>query len=795
MDNSEIHEKWTRKSRAGVYEPVRLPGDPAPAAAPAPAATPAPHPLHESVPVQPVAPAPRLGPHQPAQSLAAPVRSVRTLSPAPPAARALSPAPPAAAHPPRGMSPGRFISSVTPSSGGTGSSSSSWLRGLGQGPKPVNMITTLSSSNPTAGGSGIVAATALPAGAQHPPRPSTYKLPAYDGDALQVLMQRELLLAIPGISRPVAHAMMQQLRDAVPDKAERLNKVTARHLCTAVLLASRLLQDNRRSLAVTTIQSLVRGRRVRAKLRNTPMLRNQAIANLVRHERQYVNHLDTCLNVFVKPLRAAATSKSVILTPQDIKHIFGEYEKIYEVHKGLLEKFEEMMKPWPFITNKVGSILAQHISQFSVYQDYVTNFDFALKTLDTCHTNNDRFSLFVENAELSLKGGMSMQAFLSIPLNQINQYELLLLKIEEKTDQSRVEAGEMQDLLQMLTVMKQTADNVRTCLGESGDRAEVLSVLRRLTNTEEIEPHLSKFKKLLKEGDVTAIEGKKGDGRRLIMFPGVLISAKLSGKDQQGHTLYRFRSLLFLDNLVSAREIPDVHGFSQVIELNFDLNPVLFSTHSELEKKNWLLLFNKFLEEKRLARVFGVPLDILCQQTEIPAIFSRCVAFIQEKGMKNEGIFRLSGDKSEIQKLKTAFDSGQDFSIESITQDPNAVAGCLKMWLRELPEPLFPFSVYSPLLDTQELPPQEKLAGVSAIIKELPHSHLVCLSALLSFLSNVASFAAHNKMTSANLSIVFGPNILRPAEESIVSALRIPVANSVVQLLIDNPHIVSSALS
>jgi hypothetical protein len=63
-----------------------------------------------------------------------------------------------------------------------------------------------------------------------------------------------------------------------------------------------------------------------------------------------------------------------------------------------------------------------------------------------------------------------------------------------------------------------------------------------------------------------------------------------------------------------------------------------------------------------------------------------------------EGIFRLSGNAVRVREIKTQFDRGQDVDLSKET-DPHVVAGLIKLFLRELPEPLFPFDFYTPLME------------------------------------------------------------------------------------------------
>jgi hypothetical protein len=60
------------------------------------------------------------------------------------------------------------------------------------------------------------------------------------------------------------------------------------------------------------------------------------------------------------------------------------------------------------------------------------------------------------------------------------------------------------------------------------------------------------------------------------------------------------------------------------------------------------------------------------------------------------GLFRLSGSLTEVKALREKFDRGEvvDFGNLEHVKSPHTVASLLKMWLRELPEPLATFELY-----------------------------------------------------------------------------------------------------
>ncbi|XP_050662869.1 breakpoint cluster region protein-like [Macaca thibetana thibetana] len=83
------------------------------------------------------------------------------------------------------------------------------------------------------------------------------------------------------------------------------------------------------------------------------------------------------------------------------------------------------------------------------------------------------------------------------------------------------------------------------------------------------------------------------------------------------------------------------------------------------------------------------------QRSEVPYVVRQCMEELERRGMEEVGIYRVSGVATDIQALKAAFDvNNKDVSVMMSEMDVNAIAGTLKLYFRELPEPLFTDEFY-----------------------------------------------------------------------------------------------------
>lgn len=177
----------------------------------------------------------------------------------------------------------------------------------------------------------------------------------------------------------------------------------------------------------------------------------------------------------------------------------------------------------------------------------------------------------------------------------------------------------------------------------------------------------------------------------------------------------------------------------------------------------------KRMPSRKQSGVFGVKINLVTkrERSKVPLIVRQCVEEIERRGMDEVGIYRVSGVATDIQALKAAFDSNnRDVSVMMREMDVNAIAGTLKLYFRELPEPLFTDELYPNFSGGIAL--SDSVAKESCMLNlllSLPEPNLVTFLFMLDHLKRVAENESINKMSLHNLATVFGPTLLRPSEK------------------------------
>uniref|UniRef100_A0A4W3ICW3 Family with sequence similarity 13 member A n=1 Tax=Callorhinchus milii TaxID=7868 RepID=A0A4W3ICW3_CALMI len=163
-------------------------------------------------------------------------------------------------------------------------------------------------------------------------------------------------------------------------------------------------------------------------------------------------------------------------------------------------------------------------------------------------------------------------------------------------------------------------------------------------------------------------------------------------------------------------------------------------------------------------KVFGMSLRDLQQQGQaaedgIPRVVLNMVAYLNEYGLQQEGIFRVNGNVKAVERLRLKYDKGEKLDLAE-EGDICSVASLLKLFLRELPDAVIPSKLHLRFMQFQ-YDHNGNLEELKYLIKQLPDINYCLLKFLCHFLTQVAIHHEANRMTVYNLGTVFGPNVFR----------------------------------
>ncbi|XP_069509687.1 rho GTPase-activating protein 9 isoform X2 [Ambystoma mexicanum] len=215
------------------------------------------------------------------------------------------------------------------------------------------------------------------------------------------------------------------------------------------------------------------------------------------------------------------------------------------------------------------------------------------------------------------------------------------------------------------------------------------------------------------------------------------------------------------------------------------------------------------LQEKGLIKdqVFGCRLDALChrENSTVPTFVRLCTEAVDKRGLDVDGIYRVNGNLAVIQKLRFIVDRERAVTSDgryvfpekrpqeeklnlnsSEWEDIHVITGAVKLFLRELPDPVIPCSLFDEFVAAIKLPEySEKVEGIQQLVRRLPRPNHDTLKFILEHLKRILEHSQMNRMTTQNIGIVFGPTLMRPENEVFANiTVNMVYQNQVVELLL-----------
>ncbi|XP_061695936.1 rho GTPase-activating protein 12-like isoform X2 [Syngnathoides biaculeatus] len=187
-------------------------------------------------------------------------------------------------------------------------------------------------------------------------------------------------------------------------------------------------------------------------------------------------------------------------------------------------------------------------------------------------------------------------------------------------------------------------------------------------------------------------------------------------------------------------------------------------------------------------QVFGASLATLCQRENdtVPSFVKMCMEHVESNALHIGGLYRVSGNLALIQKLRYAVNHDEKVSLaDSKWEDIHVTTGALKMFFRELPEPLFTYTLFHDFVSSIKIPDyRQRVNAIKELVRQLPEPNHDTMQALFKHLRKVIEHGEENRMTNQSIAIVFGPTLLRPETEMWNMAVHMVYQNQIVELIL-----------
>ena len=249
------------------------------------------------------------------------------------------------------------------------------------------------------------------------------------------------------------------------------------------------------------------------------------------------------------------------------------------------------------------------------------------------------------------------------------------------------------------TRLEYVIEQFQDLLDQSGKKEDIAGQLQKLQN---IGNEIEGFNENLVQPDrevihecyvkVKSESGEKCGDYIFLLTDILLIVQKKSSKKSI------FQKKIGMHTITLSDNEKDDYGFNIIQQTSPGAKKSIFTLISETteQKENLFVHFNNVQRDViRYRKVFGVPLKTLVrrEKRDVPHFIEKSINFIREYGLNMEGIFRLSGRATQIEKLRDQLDQGRKVFFSG-AMDVHSVANLFKQWLRELPEPILTWELY-----------------------------------------------------------------------------------------------------
>lgn len=237
---------------------------------------------------------------------------------------------------------------------------------------------------------------------------------------------------------------------------------------------------------------------------------------------------------------------------------------------------------------------------------------------------------------------------------------------------------------------------------------------------------------------------------------------------------------------------------------------IVLQTTGPTELKQWVKMikasrryayYSKKYKSKTYNRIFGIPLEDVCERegTVIPNIVDKLLEEIELRGLDEVGLYRIPGSVGSVNALKNAFDEEGALSNSFTLEDDrwfeiNAIAGCFKMYLRELPECLFTnervqaFANLALRYKSHQINLEEFIHTMILLLRTLPLCYYHTLKRIVIHLNKVHQHVENNRMDASNLAIVFSMSFINQEDLANSMGSTLGAIQTILQLFIKSPQ-------
>ena len=416
------------------------------------------------------------------------------------------------------------------------------------------------------------------------------------------------------------------------------------------------------------------------------------------------------------------------------------------------------------------------------------------KELSTIREKNKNLNLFLDKKAAQSFNSLDISDLFTAPLNIITVYNRALKVIaasiapltyyDENGNEYYEDDPDTADLGPASEIVTAVSANTLTGLQNADERHNAINVMKRLGGISKV-PGDSSKRRFVCEEDLTVIYPKRSRPMRYFLFNDVIVFAD-RGKGGHPKDVIPIEKVT-ISSFVTPKKVgkPVLPSFQMSSSDSGDVFTLKFAGSPEKDKL-WGELAPRVKEVKvvelydpsdpssvayatanggsggnaslsssldpasgAMSLIFGSTISAVValehrESIGVPTLVEKaCVHLMRD--LDCEGIFRLSGSSSKVASLKKEVSVNRDFAFSN-TDDSLTVAALLKMFFRELEEPLLTFELYDEFISVRLSPLEDFINNIAGILNKLPFNNIQTFLYLMDFLVLIAQHKVNNKM-------------------------------------------------
>ena len=495
---------------------------------------------------------------------------------------------------------------------------------------------------------------------------------------------------------------------------------------------------NKQLGAVMSLQERLKGYAIESSGEATPSLSPQ------------LSDMLPLLPASLPSLKSVKTGDFSELTLGDIRTIFGNIDEIKRQHDAMLKDLVAATKQKEkedlyIISENISRVIATVAPKIAdTHIPYIEDLALALSRYNTKFRGSKLIKSILKEC-----GIRKVRDALSLPAVHVVELHGLLSSIATQTPREyrgRAKLGKANEALystlELLEEAKKHSERINTLLHEDLPSKTLINGSRVFICIGEVKLSASKDKPSAHRG----FDPKKHYVVQLILFNDLaVLYYKPHLKDAMVMVKLELHKVFFIPVGLNAKRYrfklvynDPCNGISDAYE---------FSVSKESSFNEWSKAIQDAITARRKTQFYGVEVaDVMARPEEsanrIPGVLKSLFDFIRNRGLRTEGVFRLSSNKALEEVLRNKIDAGHPVHLV----DPIMAGSLIKLWFRELPSQLTCDDLYPEWIAAAGDP-----ARLKECVAKLPVPNRNILFELISLCSEVEKYSVFNKMKVSNL--------------------------------------------